>query len=1169
MKKKFVRLISAVLSAAMTLTAVPLSAFAEGEAHTHDGESNVITTPLDFREKTADESGDGWSWVYDTKTLTLDGVNIQATTEENMMSVVTVPDGTKIVLNGENTIVQTDTLESDTYVLSAVNNKEVNCDGTMTISGDGVLNAENRSTDSMARSLGGSIILNGGTVNATGTVKTNSLEIHNDGVLNANATTASFEGVAVNVSGGITVDGNGSLTAVGCANESTLNSAILLTSNFGDKISVSENGSITVPEGNAARVGIYYSGNNGDGMDAEISGGKVTAYGAKYGIYKVNLIMSGTGSVYTTGGSYAIGLTVPTIDENRFTVKGSTEFKASESAVTGEVELPDGYYYIDGADAKTVVIKPDTSPRIILGKQTGIFKTEEYEIIEGMTDTKLKGTVYFDITLKNMSDEEFADARGYFGGDEPDLSASIIKTDYGWVCMVCDTEFSVTYDTDNTLTIKCGDIVSNTVQVKSNANRFNKVTQGDNTNRTVFYTNTSQEEKDNYKLVSTYTVDSESISYNWYSTNSAYSADELGAAVSGSNGEFKLADNIPAGNYVLYCDITYSDGDSTETVTEKFTFTYKECAHENGYSDGKCTNCGALCDHSNIDINTGKCNECEHQFVATISTDGNAPTGYDTLADCLNSITADTGNYVKIYQDIGDASATATLDTIDVKHNVMIDLNGHKLNNIKLEVNKDVTLTLTGTEGSYVDQVYVCKGGSFIIDSEANVEFDTIFAEAGTRFTVSDGANVTVRYLAVKESLSNEGNATSAKLATGMKITEMLAYDLDNSSPLSENIMLKNLLSDNQMLKYESSSKIINLYYGATRIIINSKTYGYGTITVVEHTDADHKYSSGTGKCEECGKPCEHGGDINTDTGICSICGAVVSVAIYTDANGISKYVDTDELHSLLNESGKSGTVKLFKDYYKLEQHDIDGVITIDLNGHDFTVRGVTPWSGGKVTFKNSGSEQVTCSGSVSPTVDAPGGTLIVDGDIYFDSAININDYGTVILNAGKYVDLTIKGDRTLYDMLGEGKAFFDANGNLFNASVQAGSDLTIKDHSHTYVDGKCGCGYICTHSDVDIDTGKCTECEYQYAAVIVKDGAAASVYKETEMEAAFEAADSDANTGCTLRVYKNYTGSYTTLSGKFMLWIAEAANVGTLTVSGDITVTGSEKIIVFMAISM
>lgn len=1158
MKKKFVRLISAVLSAAMTLTAVPLSAFAEGEEHTHDGESNVITTPLDFREKTADENGVGWSWDHDTKTLTLNGVNIQATTEENMMSVVTVPDGTKIVLNGENTIVQTDTLESDTYVLSAVNNKEVNCDGTMTISGDGVLNAENRSTDSMARSLGGSIILNGGTVNATGTVKTNSLEIHNDGVLNANATTASFEGVAVNVSGGITVDGNGSLTAVGCANESTLNSAILLTSNFGDKISVSENGSITVPEGNAARVGIYYSGNNGDGMDAEISGGKVTAYGAKYGIYKVNLIMSGTGSVYTTGGSYAIGQTVPTIDEDEFVVKGSTESKASESAVTGEVKLNGGYYEIDGADAKTVVIKPDTSPRIILGKQTGIFKTEEYEIIEGMTDTKLKGTVYFDITLKNMSDEEFADARGCFGGDEPDLSASIIKTDYGWVCMVCDTEFSVTYDTDNTLTIKCGDIVSNTVQVKSNANRFNKVTQGDNTNRTVFYTNTSQEEKDNYKLVSTYTVDSESISYNWYSTNSAYSADELGAAVSGSNGEFKLADNIPAGNYVLYCDITYSDGDSTETVTEKFTFTYKECAHENGYSDGKCTNCGALCDHSDIDIDTGKCNKCEHQFVATISTDGNAPTGYDTLADCLNSITADTENYVKIYQDIGDTSATATLDTIDVNHNVMIDLNGHKLNNIKLGVNKDVKLTLTGTAGSYVDQVYVRKGGSFVIDSAANAGFNTIFVEAGAQLTVSEGAKVTTEQLTVIASVADDGTTTtSVKLATGMKLGGLSYHSQNNSGVLK----LGNLLDvTRQALRREDNGNYLDLYkeYGSM---------GYSVaLTVVEHTDADHKYGSGTGKCEECGKPCEHGGDINTDTGICSICGAVVSVALYTDKNGSLKYVDTDELHSLLNEYNGSGTIKLFKDYSKPSaQYDLYGELTIDLNGRQFKIRSITPCKSGKLTIKNSGNP-VMLGCNVYPTNDASyaGGTLIIDGDVVLDTSIYVYDSSTVILKDGTYTaGLYARDSKTLYDMLGEGKAFFKADGTLFNASVKEISSsvtLIVKDHSHTYVDGKCGCGYVCPHSDVNSETGKCNECEYQYAAVIVKDGAVASVYKETEMEAAFEAADSDANTGCTLRVYKNYTGSYTTLSGKFTLWIAEKANVGTLTVSGDITVTGSGK---------
>ena len=1164
MKKKFVRLISAVLSAAMTLTAVPLSAFAEGETHTHDGESNVITTPLDFREKKADENGVGWSWDYDTKTLTLDEVNIQATTDS--MSVVTVPDGTEIVLNGNNTIVQTDTGDSYTYILSAVNTNDVNCDGTMTISGEGVLNAENRSTDSMARSLGGSIIINGGTVNATGKVVAESLEIHNDGALNAEASAVSNDGAAVGVKRGITVDGNGSLTAVGGAveNEYANNGAILLNSNFGDKISVSGNGSITVPEGNAAKVGIYYDGNKS--IDAEISGGKVTAYGTKCGIYKVNLIMSGTGSVYATGGTYGIGQTVPTIDEDEFVVKGSTEFKAEESSVTANAEFNSGYYEIGGADAKTVVIKPDTSPRIILGNQIGIFKTEEYEIIEDMdmTDIKLKGTVYFDITLKNMSDEEFADARGYFGGDEPDLLASIIKTDYGWVCMVCDTEFSTTYDTDNTLTIKCGDIVSNTVQVKSNANRFNKVTQGDNTNRTVFYTNTSQEEKDNYKLVSTYTVDSESISYNWYSTNSAYSADELGAAVSGSNGEFKLADNIPAGNYVLYCDITYSDGDSTETVTEKFTFTYKECAHENGYSDGKCTNCGALCDHSNIDINTGKCNECERQFVATISTDGSAPTGYDTLADCLNSITADTGNYVKIYQDIGDTSATATLDTIDVKHNVMIDLNGHKLNNIKLGVNKlgvnkDVTLTLTGTAGSYVTQVYVRKGGgSFIIDSEANVEFNTIFVEDSARLAVNDGAKVTTEQLTVIASVNDDGTTTtSVKLATGMKLGGLTYHRQNNSGALK----LGNLLDvTRQALRREDNGNYLDLYkeYGSM---------GYSVaLTVVEHTDADHKYSDGTGKCEECGKPCEHGGDINTDTGICSICGAVVSVALYTDKNGSLKYVDTDELDSLLNEYNGSGTIKLFKDYSKPSaQYDLYGELTIDLNGRRLNIRSITPCKSGKLTIKNSGNP-VMLGCNVYPTNDASyaGGTLIIDGDVVLDTSIYVYDSSTVILKDGTYTaGLYARDSKTLYDMLGEGKAFFKADGTLFNANVKeisSSETLTVKDHSHTYVDGECGCGYVCPHSDVNSETGKCNECEYQYAAVIVKDGAVASVYEENEMGAAFEAADSDANTGCTLKVYKNYAGSYTTLSRKFTLWIAEEANVGTLTVSGDITVTGSEK---------
>lgn len=489
----------------------------------------------------------------------------------------------------------------------------------------------------------------------------------------------------------------------------------------------------------------------------------------------------------------------------------------------------------------------------------------------------------------------------------------------------------------------------------------------------------------------------------------------------------------------------------------------------------------------------------------------------------------------------------------------MVDLNGHKLNNIKLGVNKDVTLTLTGTAGSYVTQVYVRKGGgSFIIDSEANVEFNTIFVEDSARLAVNDGAKVTTEQLTVIASVNDDGTTTtSVKLATGMKLGGLTYHCQNNSGALK----LGNLLDvTRQALRREDNGNYLDLYkeYGSM---------GYSVaLTVVEHTDADHKYGSGTGKCEECGKPCEHGGDINTDTGICSICGAVVSVALYTDKNGNLQYVDTDELHSLLNEYNGSGTIKLFKDYSKPSaQYDLYGELTIDLNGRRLNIRSITPCKNGKLTIKNSGNP-VMLGCNVYPTNDASyaGGTLIIDGDVVLDTSIYVYDSSTVILKAGAYpAGLYARDSKTLYDMLGEGKAFFKTDGTLFNANVKeisSSETLTIKDHSHTYVDGECGCGYVCPHSDVNSETGKCNECEYQYAAVIVKDGAVASVYKETEMGAAFEAADSDANTGCTLRVYKNYTGSYTTLSGKFTLWIAEKANVGTLTVSGDITVTGSGK---------
>ena len=1619
MKKKFVRLISAMLSAVMTLTAVPLSAFAEGEEHTHDGESNVIETPLDFREKKADENGVGWSWVYDTKTLTLSGINIQAEAADWGSAVISVPDGTEIVLKGKNTIVQTNTGDSDTYVLSAVNTDTTNCDGTMTISGDGVLNAENRSTDSMARSLGGSIILNGGTVNATGTVKTNLLEIHNDGVLNANATTASFEGVAVNVGGGITVDGNGSLTAVGGAveNEYANNGAILLNSNFGDKISVSENGSITVPEGNAAKVGIYYGGNNGDGMDAEISGGKVTAYGTKYGIYKVNLIMSGTGSVYTTGGSYAIGQTVPTIDEDEFVVKGSTESKASESAVTSEVKLNGGYYEIDGADARTVVIKPDTEPSIKLGKQIGAVYAD---------DVGNNSSAYFYITAKNFADGAFVpEAEWVTSPGKVNIDAHITKKGGKYVCeVICDEpDLSRQYE----LRVKSGEVYSNTVTVTVGKPHF-ALTSRDSQSK--YYTNYNGEQK----ITLRYDVEAgyenqDGLQYNWSSDSKKYDIADLGAVNTVDGVEtLVFSDNVPEGSYVIYCDVVYNnDNGEAYTLTERFAFTFEECKHTGGFTGEVCDICHNACDHKNIDTDTGRC-VCGRQFVATISTDGSVPTGYGTLKDCLDSITADTGNYVKIYQDIGDAAAT-TDTVINVNHNVMVDLNGHKLNNIKLRINKDVKLTLTGTEGSYVDQVYVRNGGSFVIDSDANVEFDTIFVEAGAGLAVNDGAKVTTEQLSVKANTTDDGaTTTSVKLATGMKIGGLTYYRQDGSGLLK----LGNLLDvTRQALQYDGSGKYVDLYeefgskvigealtvvehnshkyssetgaceecgkpcehggdinadngkcsicgkvcgavvikadgtavgyddlaaafaeasnnngctlklfsnYEPSKVIevsgkftidlngkqcLNSKNIiigknatitltgnsnssiaklkvaggtvsadcsgaiyqitvedgklniysgevdslhieagadialyggfindifnntgdtillrslladGYafatkddsGTLTVankydstispfeniklyvVEHKTCSYDKDNPTGACKECGKPCEHGGDINTDNGICSVCGAVVSVALYKDASGslhfikttdelrnklgdpnvngtiklfgdcsfdsevgfsgkftfdfnghavitdsnivinmvinenavitvagsqaenasvnfdvktggaltlaadydgstyvtmnggkldvyngvvsylnihkdseiklygghfryivnvtstsfelgkmlgdgyayadhttnsivnvynyvlkgegvgsyselnvvkheacsydkesatgeckecgrscphngnidiesgvcdicggvgvVARYTDengnaslistADDLHNKLSDTDVSGTIMLFKDYKKTgttTAYTICKELTIDLNGHNFSYRGVAV-DGGKVTLENSGSKQAMFPG-IGPSVDN-GGTIIVNGDISFDGAISTNDKSTVILNAGTFdgTGFTASGSKTVYNMLGEGKAFFKDDGTLFNANVKsvtsADGKLTIGEHpKHTYNEGKCDCGYVCPHEELNVETGICGKCGYQYAAIIVKDGEIISRYEGNDgvmLTNAFRSANSEENKGCTLGVFKNHINACFDLTSEFNLIVGNNIEIVNLNIKGNIKI--------------
>ncbi len=110
MKRK---ILSVILTVAMILSIIPASVLAAGAKR---------TTPLDLTtQETADKIADeGWAWNEETKTLTLNGLDI----ETDATPAVTVPAGTTIILadSSENSIITT-----------AGSGRGIQCEGSLTI----------------------------------------------------------------------------------------------------------------------------------------------------------------------------------------------------------------------------------------------------------------------------------------------------------------------------------------------------------------------------------------------------------------------------------------------------------------------------------------------------------------------------------------------------------------------------------------------------------------------------------------------------------------------------------------------------------------------------------------------------------------------------------------------------------------------------------------------------------------------------------------------------------------------------------------------------------------------------------------------------------------------------------------------------------------------------
>ena len=281
-----------------------------------------------------------------------------------------------------------------------------------------------------------------------------------------------------------------------------------------------------------------------------------------------------------------------------------------------------------------------------------------------------------------------------------------------------------------------------------------------------------------------------------------------------------------------------------------------------------------------------------------------------------------------------------------------------------------------------------------------------------------------------------------------------------------------------------------------------------GTLYTGEHT---HAYSEKSGSCD-CGKTAE---------------------AKVTSGGKTTFYESVRDAISAANTGG--GVVTVFGDLSFPKIDRITGSMTIDLNGFTWYTRKsdrlftVAGRDGTEVVIQNGVIESWNFGNGA---VYLQSGSLVIEGtavlDGYTNPAITVTG-GSLTLKAGAVLlhGLKAQSGHTIGEYLAPGTAYavYDkATGKvaepltLVQADVEeTQQDLVIVAHTHRFdANGKCqDCGYVCSHENVDMTTGKCAACSKQlYQAKIGTTGYATL---ETALTAAQETENSTVTVLCDI----------------------------------------------------
>lgn len=298
-------------------------------------------------------------------------------------------------------------------------------------------------------------------------------------------------------------------------------------------------------------------------------------------------------------------------------------------------------------------------------------------------------------------------------------------------------------------------------------------------------------------------------------------------------------------------------------------------------------------------------------------------------------------------------------------------------------------------------------------------------------------------------------------------------------------------------------------------------------------------------------------------------------VASVTTSGGESTTSYTS-LDDALDAAKDGDTVKLLGDAKITKWRSLTAAITLDLNGKTITTQPKAELyiRAQVIVQDNSTGKNGGMAGTDLLNVQEKGNLIIQSGT--FDGKITINvgkltieggifkqevdlrggDSDSVFFSGGTFTKLFYpKSGGSFLDLLADGYAFFyTKDSNLVNAAEISGTflyNVQVQQHTHSFTDGACACGYTCPHTLVDAN-GACEVCKKQFAASVTAGEDV--TYYDTFGSALFYATRND---GCTLKLLADVTGTTVMINNPFIFDL-NGHSVDALSVDAKATIKDS-----------